>query len=318
MADNPYQHLASELPEAVLLKTRHAGAAGVRWRENLPDMVAQLAARWSLTVGRVLTGGSESLILAVVLPDGTDAVIKLGLPPDCDCSREAHVLRISAGAGYVRLIDHDAAANALLLERLGDSLASSRLPVHQQLEILCHHIKSAWQPMASAEGLMTGGEKAAWLADFISAAWRDLNSPCPASTVEAALEFCAERVAAFEPGASVLVHGDAHAHNLLYNLSGRGLKLVDPDGLFAEPACDLAVPMRDWSEELLAGDTVALGQTRCMMIATLTDVDPGAIWQWGFMERVSTGLLLLQIGMMQEGQASLAVADAWAGVEPPA
>ncbi len=34
-----------------------------------------------------------------------------------------------------------------------------------------------------------------------------------------------------------------------------------------------------------------------------------AIWQWGFMERVSTGLHMMEIGMKAEGWATLAVAD---------
>ena len=44
-------------------------------------------------------------------------------------------------------------------------------------------------------------------------------------------------------------------------------------------------------------------------------VDPDglfAIWQWGFIERVSTGLLMLQIGMTQSGVRTLAVAELWA------
>ena len=43
----------------------------------------------------------------------------------------------------------------------------------------------------------------------------------------------------------------------------------------------------------------------------LTSTDERAIWQWGFMERVSTGLLFLQIGMKQVGVQTLAVADIW-------
>ena len=71
--------------------------------------------------------------------------------------------------------------------------------------------------------------------------------------------------------------------------------------------------MRDWSHELLSGDALRLGQARCAFLSELTGVDERAIWQWGFVERVSTGLLLLQLGMEQAGSETLAVADRWVG-----
>ena len=66
---------------------------------------------------------------------------------------------------------------------------------------------------------------------------------------------------------------------------------MDPDGLVAEPAYDLAIPMIEWSRELLDGDATRLGRERC-----LTGVDARGIWEWGFVERVSTGLLAIQVG----------------------
>ena len=94
-------------------------------------------------------------------------------------------------------------------------------------------------------------------------------------------------------------------------------KFVDPDGLFAERACDLAVPMREWSDELLAGNTGRLALARCELLASLTGVDPEPIWQWGYVERVSTGLTMLDIGMREEGRESLAVADRRRGLSIP-
>lgn len=81
--------------------------------------------------------------------------------------------------------------------------------------------------------------------------------------------------------------------------------------MWAERACDLAVPMRDWSDELLDGDPLALGQARCSFIAGLTGVPTEAIWQWGYLERMSTGLYLMQLGWADEARAMLRVAKAW-------
>jgi streptomycin 6-kinase len=41
-------------------------------------------------------------------------------------------------------------------------------------------------------------------------------------------------------------------------------------------------------------------------------VDTRGIWEWGFVERVSTGLLALQVDADPSGRGMLAVAQAWA------
>ena len=48
--------------------------------------------------------------------------------------------------------------------------------------------------------------------------------------------------------------------------------------------------MREYNGPLLAGDTPRLVRERAELLASLCDVDPEAVWQWGFIERVSTGL----------------------------
>ena len=44
-------------------------------------------------------------------------------------------------------------------------------------------------------------------------------------------------------------------------------------------------------------------------LAALTGTDAQAIWEWGFVERVSSGLLLMQLGH-EEGELYLSIADA--------
>ena len=298
------------LPEAVRLKAEWVGRAGRDWLDNLPGIVGALAERWHLAPQAVLPGGSESLILAVEGRDGTPAVLKIGLPGACDCGREARILQLADGAGYVRLFAHDTQHNALLLERLGMPLADSGLSIGQQIDVLCATLRRSWIRIDLSPPLVTGSAKAASLAEWSETTWHALGRPCSQQTIELALAYAAERAAAFDPSSSVLVHGDAHAHNTLLAQDG-SYRFVDPDGLLAEPALDLAVPMRGWNEELLAGDALALGLARCRTLAALSGADERAIWQWGFMERVSTGLLLLRIGLAEEGRQTLAIADLW-------
>ena len=87
--------------------------------------------------------------------------------------------------------------------------------------------------------------------------------------------------------------------------------MVDADGLIAEPEYDLAIIMRELTDELLAGDALRLGQERARFLAEHTGLDEQRIWEWGYVERVSTGLLCLLESHNEWGRDFLTVAEAW-------
>lgn len=101
----------------------------------------------------------------------------------------------------------------------------------------------------------------------------------------------------------MLVHGDVHQWNTL--VAGDGFKLVDPDGLLAEAEYDMGVVMREDPVELLCGDP----HERARWLARRTSLDATAIWEWGVVERVSTGLLGTMVGLQPVGHQMLAAAD---------
>ncbi len=282
--------------------------------DRLGCLLDDLERDWHLAVGRTLSGGSASYVAAARTSSGEDAVVKLEMPPYESFAGEVRTLVAADGRGYARLLDHDEERHAMLQERLGPSLDGSGLPVSTQIKILCATLRCAWEVPAPA-GLQSGAEKARWLSRFITETWEELSQPCSQSVVEQALAFTERREAAFDPETAMLVHGDAHGTNALRVLgagSGKArFKFVDPDGLLAEPAYDLAIPMREWSRELLAGDAARLGRERCAQLSHLTGVDPRPIWEWGFVERVSTGLFVTWVGADQIGKEMLDVAEIW-------
>jgi streptomycin 6-kinase len=164
--------------------------------------------------------------------------------------------------------------------------------------------------------LPSGADEARWLSELIAATWEEVNRPCSRRVVDQALAFAETREAAFDPEAAVLVHGDGHSANALQDPghppSPPRFKLADPDGLLAEPAYDLAIPMREWNRGLLDGDAARLGRERYAHLSRLTGVDPRGIWKWGFVERMSTGLLALQVDADPSERGMLTVAQAWA------
>ncbi len=306
---------AVDVPEAVRQKAMARGSEGRRWLDHLGRLIGELEHDWGVTVGSTLRGGSESYVAAARTEAGDDAVVKLEMPPYASFASEVRILAAADGRGYVRLLEHDEERNAMLQERLGPSLRESGLPIPVQIEILCATMQRAWDVRAPA-GLPSGADKARWLSEFIAATWEELNRPCSRRVIEQALSFAETRGAAFDPEATVLVHGDAHSANALqdprHSPAAARFKLVDPDGLLAEPAYDLAIPMREWSRELLEGDAARLGRERCAYLSRLTGVDPQGIWEWGFVERVSTGLLATRVGADRLGREMLDVAEAWA------
>ena len=317
------------------MRAEAMGEEGRAWVARLPDLVRELEQLWGIEAGASLAGGSESLVAEATrregilpslacasalasLPAGSGAVLKVGLPGSADLGAEATVYRLAAGRGYARLLAHSAEHNALLLERLGMPLSRRCHSTQARIRAICRTFLDAWVPIGSGHGLMTGAEKARWLEDFITEQWQTLGQPCSVKAKNQALDYAQERAAAFSPEEPVLIHGDAHAENTLITEDPGAdaqfrCKFIDPDGLIAEKACDLAPIMRDWSEELLAGNTEALTRARCDLLSELTDVPTRPIWQWGYMERVSTGLVMLAIGQREEAAQTLAVADRLVG-----
>jgi streptomycin 6-kinase len=291
-----------ELPEVV--RNRAIAEGHAAWIDELPDLVGGLERDWSITVGRSFDEGTEAFVAEATMADGTPAVLKV-LVPRRDGGiddHEATVLRLADGEGCPVLYRDDPERAALLMERLGPSLFALALPYEQRLPILCDAASRIWRPAPDA-GLPTGAEKATWLMEFITTTWAELDRPCSERTVAHALVCAERRRAAHDDERAALVHGDVHQWNALQ--AGDGFKLVDPDGLLAEAEYDLGVVLREDPDEPLAADPWATAQwmaDRCRLDAT-------AIFEWGVVERVSTGLVTTKIGLQPVGHQMLALAD---------
>lgn len=280
-------------------KVAHLGAAGAAWLTGLPDLVADLERQWSITVGRGLPGGSASWVARARTAAGHDAVVKVAVPGS-DVASEVRTLAAAGGRGYVRLLAADVARRAALLEALGPPLGSVGLAPERQLEVLCATLRQAWEvPRDTTAG--PADAKARGLAELVGRLWEELDRPCPERVVDRALAAAASRAAAADLERCVVVHGDPHPGNALRVRAPRpgaesGFVLVDPDGFLAEREYDLGVVLRDWCTELLAGDAPTLARRWCRLLATGAGAAEAAVWEWGFLERVSTGLYVLDFG----------------------
>ena len=302
------------LQPLVRARVASLGEPGAAWVESLPATLADLAALWCLELGRPLPGGSASYVVRAQTHDGQARVVKVMLPGAGPVDEE-RVLAPARGRGYVLLHAADPDRNAVLLEALGASLEHTPVPPETKLVALVDTLREAWTlPLSAAPPVVQGQDKASTLRRLVIETDRRLGGPTRRDVLALALEYADRRAAAFDPTTCVVVHGDAHPANLLRVTSPRagaesGWAFIDPDGSRADPAYDLGVALRDWTGRL-SGEARGVLGGYCDLLAERSGLDRQAIWEWGFLERVSTGLHVLGFGADTIGRRFLESAEA--------
>ncbi len=287
------------------------GAAGEAWLAGLPGVLDELEQEWGVRVERrSLPGGSNGLVAPATTADGQARVVKVAAP-GVDLARQAEVLAAAAGRGHVRLHAHDPRRQALLLDGLGRSLAQTPLPVADAVAALAATLVEAWAapaPPLPARVRDRAADLARGLDDLAARAEHDASS----AVLDHARRCAARRSAAHDPAGCVVAHGDAHPANLLRAPDApTGWLLVDAEGTVAERAYDVGVALRDLSSHLQDPATAAARlRGWCVQAAAATGTDPDAVWDWAFLERVSTGLYVTSIGSRAVGRPMLTAAAA--------
>jgi streptomycin 6-kinase len=286
------------IPDLVRRRAEAEGMSG--WVDRLPELVAQLSDDWSLSPGAVLSGGSEALVIDVTRSDGTAAVLKLLMPHrQADAVNEIQALEIAAGSGCAVLFRSDAARGAMLMERLGEPLERAEPSESRRLDILVALARDLWRP-APGYRLPSGAAKAAWLADFIETEWEALDRPCSEAAARCARDAALRREGAHRDAAAVFVHGDIHAMNALASATG-GYKLIDPDGVLAEPECDIGVILRAYPPTRVDAEA--------RRIASFAGLDAAAIIDWATAERLSSAFVCRAAGYEPFGSQLIEAAE---------
>lgn len=248
-------------------------AAQAAWRATLPDRLARCADRWRLRVGAPFEhDGMNAWVAPVALPDGGEAVLKLGFP-HMEAVDEAAGLRFWAGDPTVRLLADDPETNALLLERCRPGHDLRTLPGPDQDRVVARLLARAWRP--SPPGFRT-------LADLWAYWTRGLRegaAPRPEAGLDRALVAealaVADGLAATDTDA-VLLATDLHAGNVLAAAREPWLA-IDPKPFVGDRAFDPVQHLlnrRAW----LASDPLAAVRD----LAALTEVDAGRLRGWTF------------------------------------
>lgn len=216
------------------------GADGRAWIERLPNLLNDYAARWKIEIGDPFPL-SYNFVAPATRAGGTPAVFKAGVP-DEHIRCEIAALRHWNGDGAVRILESDDAAGVLMLERvfpgallidLPDDAAATRIAAG-----IMRHLASHGPP----------DHPFPTIADW-ARALPQLRARHGGGTGVLDPRIFARAEALFaelipSQAAPVLLHGDLHHWNVL-SAGGDRWVAIDPHGVVAEPAFEIATWMRN-------------------------------------------------------------------------
>lgn len=290
--------------------------AGEPWAAELleayPARLRAVLERWDL--GIVATHLGVGLPVLEVIWRGEPAVLKMS-DAGTDVAQQARLLEAAGGRGCVRLLAHDVEHAAILLERLGPTLADTVADEIAQTDVLLDLLPNVWA-LPTAVGLPYDPDrKARSLLSLIEGSERD------PPTLRAAHEL-ATWLAEHPSDRQVVVHGDPHASNALRR--GDEYVLIDPDGFLCEPEYDVGVVLRDQQRTIDRLDRErglgAGARWHAELVARAahrTGLDADRIAAWAAIERVTTGIYLGKLGFTDESEAWLATASRLTGTPRP-
>jgi streptomycin 6-kinase len=258
----------------------HFGAEGERWLADLPARVAELEQAWSLTVQTALdSDGCCALIAPVRLADGSQAILKIGIPHR-EARRESDGLRVWDGHGAVRLLRASADGFSLLLERCVPGTNLWSLSEEEADAAAAGVLKRLWReppPTAPIERLSD-----------LAAEWCEgLPRTAPAKgydeeMVAHAVDLACQ-LAATQPR-RVLLHGDFHPGNVLAAEREPWLA-IDCKPVVGDPAYDLAQWIGNRYEAAEhSPDPVACLRRQIDRFGHLLNMDPARIAGWTFVK----------------------------------
>jgi streptomycin 6-kinase len=208
--------------------------------KELPRLVAECEARWSLELEPPFAGQNTSYVAPARLRDGREAVLKINLP-DRETEHEATALAHWDGDGATRVYEYDEPRRALLLERLRPGTQLWELPEEEALPIAAAVAgRLASRPAPAGVFQRLEDEAARW-ADELPGDWERAGRPFEQSLLDEALAVFRELGPT--QGEQVVVNQDFHGGNVL--ASERGWLAIDPKPLAGEREFGLVSFVRD-------------------------------------------------------------------------
>ncbi len=181
------------------------GDEGAAWLAGLPARTESCLTRWGLTVDGPLLHGVCALVVPV-RRGGEPAMLKVTWPHE-EARHEALALSMWDGDGAVRLLAHDPAAWALLLERLDPHTSLRHVPIASALSVVTGLLRRLDRPAPA--GLRHMRDNATrWVRELPA----ENTGFVPPELVDQAVGYCRELA---RRAGDHLVNEDLHYDNVL-------------------------------------------------------------------------------------------------------
>jgi len=209
------------------------GSKGKEWLNDLPQIIEELSASWSLEVENSFPNLSYNYVAPCVCEGSIEAVLKIGLPEEKpEIFNEADFLRVSNGAGTVKFLKFDKKHRALLLEKLSPGKHLKEIfcgNEPQATKIAIDVMRKLWRkPFANSEFRR--------LEDWFKGLDKAENTDFPQEYVGKAQGFFFE----LNSSQKFLIHGDLHHENILSAIREPFLA-IDPKGIIGDISYEISV-----------------------------------------------------------------------------
>jgi streptomycin 6-kinase len=246
-----------EVPEDLAAShARFSGDRGRAWIAALPRLAADRMDRWALRSDGPPVCGAVALVLPVLLPDGTPAVLKLQ-PVDEETVGEPVALHAWKGDRAVDLLRHDPESGSMLLERLDAGRTLAGVPDDLDALATLSEILVHLNALAAPPEIRRLSDVAAAMLDAVPHALTSLSDP----DARRLIQRCAAAVEEVlpEPG-DRLLHWDLHYDNVLARPLGAddgrpSWAAIDPKPLAGDPGFELLAALHNrWEDAVTRGD----------------------------------------------------------------
>jgi streptomycin 6-kinase len=211
------------------------GDAGRAWLSRLPGILAQCRAKWELSAGVPSPSMSLNYLEFAVNPAGEPVALKVGVPQG-ELYTEMEALALYEGRRIVRLLDADRELGALLLQRLQPGTLLWQLGDNaQETRIAASIMRALRAPAPAAHTLPAFSRWVQRAFRLTRTAW-DPEERMPRDLLDKAEQAfdAIERT----PDRAVVLHGDLHHENILYD-EDLGWTAIDPKGAIGAPILEV-------------------------------------------------------------------------------
>jgi streptomycin 6-kinase len=268
------------------------GAAGENLLRDLPGIVAESKARWRLELFAPFDNLSFNYVAPGRLADGTQVVLKIGVPANKELHAEIATLRLYGGKGMVRLLDAAPEQGVFLLERLlpGSSLVSEP-DDSRATRIAAETMRALRLTEPDQHSFPTTAD---WFAGLqkLRNRFAGASGPFPERLVSTAEELSTQLHAS--SATNVLLHGDLHHDNIL--CSDLNWVAIDPKGVIGEPCYEVGAFMRNRIELYSTSSAATTVERRYEIFSEVLGFDRDRMAAWAFAQAVLSAWWCLEDG----------------------